>query len=60
MVIFFAVSIALLYFVKHNSCRSYIEIWGGLLPVQVCPSFGSFTALLVSGILFHKYTTHSE
>ncbi len=36
MVIFFAVSIAVLYFVKHNTCRSYIEIWGGLLPVQAC------------------------
>lgn len=34
MVIFFMVSIAVLYFVKHNTCRSYIEIWGGLLPVQ--------------------------
>lgn len=35
MVVFFALSLALLHFVKHNSCRSYIETWGGLLPVQV-------------------------
>lgn len=35
MVIFFAVTIPVLYFVRHNTCRSYIEIWGGLLPVQV-------------------------
>ena len=35
MVLFFALSLALLHFVHLNSCRSYIETWGGLLPVQV-------------------------
>ena len=34
IIIFFMVSIAVLYFVRHDTCRSYIEIWGGLLPVQ--------------------------
>ena len=35
MVLFFALSLGLLHFVHLNSCRSYIETWGGLLPVQV-------------------------
>ena len=35
MVMFFALSLALLHFVHLDSCRSFIETWGGLLPVQV-------------------------
>lgn len=35
VVVFFALSITLLWFVKYNSCRSYIQTWAGILPVQV-------------------------
>ena len=34
VVAFFMVSIALLWFVRMQSCRSYIETWTGMLPVQ--------------------------
>ena len=35
IVAFFAVCITLLFFVKYNTCRSYIETWAGMLPVEV-------------------------
>lgn len=34
VVAFFMVSIALLWFVRMQSCRSYLETWTGMLPVQ--------------------------
>lgn len=39
VVAFFAFCITLLFFVKYNTCRSYIETWAGMLPVEV--SFSS-------------------
>lgn len=39
VVLFFALSFVLLWFVRSNSCRSYITTWGGMLPLQARPSF---------------------
>ncbi len=39
VVLFFAFSFVLLWFVRSNSCRSYITTWGGMLPLQARPSF---------------------
>jgi hypothetical protein len=35
VVVYFALSITLLWFVRYQSCRSYIQTWAGMLPVQV-------------------------
>ena len=55
MVLFFALSLGLLHFVHLNSCRSYIETWGGLLPVQVSITCSATLAANYSSILleFH-------
>ena len=48
MVLFFALSLGLLHFVHLNSCRSYIETWGGLLPVQVSVMCSAILAVIHS------------
>ncbi len=36
MIIFYTLSIALLWFVKPRGCRSFVYTWYGMLPLQVC------------------------
>ena len=38
VVTFYTMSIALLWFVKMQSCMSYVFTWYGMLPLQVCSS----------------------
>ena len=38
VVSFYTMSIALLWFVKMQSCMSYVFTWYGMLPLQVCSS----------------------
>ncbi|KAK9902044.1 hypothetical protein WJX75_002353 [Coccomyxa subellipsoidea] len=35
IILFFAFSFALLWFVRSNTCSSYLTTWGGMLPLQV-------------------------
>ncbi|EIE21258.1 hypothetical protein COCSUDRAFT_57160 [Coccomyxa subellipsoidea C-169] len=38
IILFFAFSFVLLWFVHSNTCRSYLTTWGGMLPLQARPN----------------------
>ena len=52
VIAFYTLSIALLWFVKLQDCRSYCYTWYGMLPAQV----GCCTTALASPILMFSWT----
>lgn len=38
IILFFAFSFVLLWFVKSDTCRSYLTTWAGMLPLQASPA----------------------
>lgn len=50
--IMFVVTVTLLWYVRPASCRSYVYIWYGMLPVQVRRLYTCLKHMARAGTLF--------